>query len=172
MSLSNDDLSESEQSLDFFRANDAAPSVTPPASHESFSLLNTSQDHSPDSVLMSPLKDVEATCSDAAAVDATQPQEPVSSGSPEGAGRQDTGGAVSEKAEGFLQSQDPADEKGILEQSQITLASLTDTSLLDQDPTLTDEAASWGEEDPDVVRGSADWSREGLFILGFYLSFC
>lgn len=39
-------------------------------------------------------------------------------------------------------------EAGILEQSQITLVSLTDTSL------LTDDAASLAEEHPDVVRGS------------------
>lgn len=172
-SFSNDDLSEFEQSLDFFRAKDTSV-MTPPASHESFSLLITSQDHVHHSVLMSPPKDVElqapslsnlATCSDAPVVTTNQAQEPVGSGSggnlpsEEGAGMWDTA-ALSGKASELLPSQDLADEKGILEQSQITLVSLTDTSLQEQDATLTDEAGSWGEEHPDVVRGSADWSKD------------
>lgn len=160
-SFSNNDLSESEQSLDLFRAKDAATSVlTPPASHESFSLLLTSQDRVHESVLVSPPKDVTAlpkltACSDAPVGNTTQPQEPFSSGSvgeltsEEGAGMQDTAAAS---------------EKGILEQSQITLMSLTDTSLQDQGASLTDEH-------PDVVRGSTDWSRHSVcdFICPFFL---
>lgn len=177
-SFSNDDLSESEQSLDFFRAKDTSV-MTPPASHESFSLLITSQDHIHQSVLMSPPKDVEltapslsklATCSGAPGVTTTQAHEPVSSGcggnlSEEGAGMWDTA-AVSGKADEILQSQDSAEEKGILEQSQITLVSLTDTSLQDQDATLTDDAGSWGEEHPDVVKEEAQTGQKTdiLFI--------
>lgn len=178
-SFSNDDLSESERSLDFFRAKDAATSVmTPPASHESFSLLITSQDHVHQSVLLSPLKDMEATapslsklatCSDAPVANTTQPQEPVSSGSVEKLTSEEE--ADMQDAEELLHPQDSAGEKGILEQSQITLVSLTDTSLQDQDATLTDEAGSWGDEHPDVVKEEAQTGQDrcsvcvNLFVL-------
>lgn len=109
-SFSDDDLSESERSLDLFRARDAGTSGTaPPAWRDSSSLLITSQDHAHKSVL-------EGTV-------VSRAEEAVSGGSA---------------------------EAGILEQSQITLVSLTDTSL------LTDEAASLAEEHPDVVKGSTD----------------
>lgn len=48
-----------------------------------------------------------------------------------------------------LLSQEPAGEKGILEQSQITLVSVTDTTVDEPDTTVTDEAA-WGDKDPDA----------------------
>lgn len=133
--------SESERSLDFFRATDAAPAVMTP--HQSFSLLVTSQDHVHQSVLASPRRD-------APAGGTSQAQEAIGSASVEpltsegGAGVHDAA-AVSEQA----------DEKGILEQSQITLVSLTDTSLHDQEAALADEAACW-DEHPDVVRPSPD----------------
>ncbi|XP_051254471.1 uncharacterized protein cep295 isoform X8 [Dicentrarchus labrax] len=44
-----------------------------------------------------------------------------------------------------------ASEKGILEQSDITLVSLTDTTLQDQETTLTDEEGVWEDQHPDVV---------------------
>lgn len=53
-----------------------------------------------------------------------------------------------------LQSPHWADEDGILEQSQITLVSLTDTSLQDRDATLTDDAGSGAEEHADAVTGA------------------
>lgn len=118
-SFSDNDLSESERSLDLFRARDAGTSGTaPPAWRDSSSLLITSQDHAHKSVL-------EGTV-------VSRAEEAVSGGSA---------------------------EAGILEQSQITLVSLTDTSL------LTDEAASLAEEHPDVVKGSTD-----VFIV-LFLSF-
>lgn len=46
-----------------------------------------------------------------------------------------------------LISQEPAGEKGILEQSQITLVSVTDTTAEDLETTVTEEA-TW---DPDAV---------------------
>lgn len=47
-------------------------------------------------------------------------------------------------------SQEPAGEKGILEQSQITLVSVTDTTVDEPDTTVTDEA-TWGDKDPDAM---------------------
>ncbi|XP_035536030.1 centrosomal protein of 295 kDa [Morone saxatilis] len=44
-----------------------------------------------------------------------------------------------------------ASEKGILEQSDITLVSLTDTTLQDQETTTTDEEGVWEDQHPDVV---------------------
>lgn len=49
-----------------------------------------------------------------------------------------------------LISQEPAGEKGILEQSQITLVSVTDTTAEDLETTVTEEA-TWGDKDPDAV---------------------
>lgn len=112
-SFSTDGLSESEQSLDLFRAKDPGTSVTtPPAWHDSSSLLITSQDHAHQSVLGSSLKNLEVTtCSGAA-------------------------------------------EAGILEQSQITLVSLTDTSLLtdEEHPDVVKEEAQTGGKTPDPAQ--------------------
>ncbi|XP_034556597.1 centrosomal protein of 295 kDa isoform X2 [Notolabrus celidotus] len=51
-----------------------------------------------------------------------------------------------------LMIMDAASQKGILEQSEITLVSLTDTTLQDQETTLTDEEDIWEEKNPDGVR--------------------
>lgn len=164
-SSTNNDSSETDQSLEFFRAKDPVTSVMTPVSRESFSLLITSQDHICESVLVSPSVkvnvDLMATglsklCSDTPVVNIAQPEELVSSGSvekltcEEGPCMWDTV-SVSEKLDGLLQSQDLANEKGILEQSQITLVSLTDTSLQDQEATLADEAGPWGDKHLDAV---------------------
>lgn len=173
VSFSSDALSESEQSLDFFRVNDAAASVmTPPALHESFPLLITSPDPVHQSVC--PLGDMEVmpqslstleTCSNAPVVSTTRWQEAVSSSSADKRTCEDAA-ADSGKIEQLLESQDWAEDKGILEQSQITLVSLTDTSLQDQDATLTDEAGSGGEEHPEEVMEEANIGEDMfLFIL-------
>lgn len=49
-----------------------------------------------------------------------------------------------------LISQEPAGEKGILEQSEITLVSVTDTTTEDLETTVTEEATP-GDKDPDAV---------------------
>nr|XP_020479192.1 centrosomal protein of 295 kDa isoform X2 [Monopterus albus] len=56
-----------------------------------------------------------------------------------------------------------ASEKGILEQSEITLVSLTDTTLQDQDTAIAEEDGMWGDEHPDVVReeGQISCQTEG-----------
>lgn len=163
-SLNYDDPSEP---LEFFRDKDPVTSVTtPPASDQSFSLLITSQDRVRESLVSPSLKvDLElmATslsqlpgCSDASVVNTSEPEEPGRSGSvkltPEEGSR--VLDAVSEKVDVLLQSQD-SDEKGILEQSQITLVSLTDTSL-QEEWTLTDEAGSVGGDPPDEVRSGEE----------------
>lgn len=52
-----------------------------------------------------------------------------------------------------LFSQEPAGEKGILELSQITLVSVTDTTVDEPDTTVTDEA-TWGDKDPGVMENT------------------
>lgn len=61
----------------------------------------------------------------------------------------------SEESPGLLRAQDVDQDRGILEQSQITLVSLTDTSL--QDP--EDDAAPWGDGPQTVPggRGRRHW---------------
>lgn len=138
-SLTSDDSGGPERSLESFRAQEPVTSMTSlPASHESFSLLITSQDHVCDSALASPSLKVdpepaallEVTTFSGPPVVNVDPPEPV------------RGATVGEgsKVSSLLQRQDSADEKGILEQSQITLVSLTDTSEQDLEETLTDEA--------------------------------
>ncbi|KAK2913060.1 hypothetical protein Q8A73_007173 [Channa argus] len=53
--------------------------------------------------------------------------------------------------------QEMVSEKGILEQSEITLVSLTDTSLQDQDTTITEEAAGENKQ----LEGVKETEREG-----------
>lgn len=165
-SSTNNDSSEAEQSLEFFRAKDPVTSVMTPVSHESFSLLITSQDHICQSVLVSPSVkvnvDLMATglsklCSDTPVVNIAQPEELVRSGfvekltSEEGSCMWDTG-------------QDLANEKGILEQSVITLLSLTDTSLQDQEATLADEAGPWGDKHLDAVMEEGQTGQGSHFV--------
>lgn len=159
-SLTTNESLEPEQSREFFRAKDPGTGVTtPPASQESFSLLLGSPDHICASVLESPSIKADvgllATApstptrrSDAPVANAAQPGGPVRGSvvtlTPEDGSCLWDSAPVSEGPPGLLQAQDLAQEKGILEQSQITLVSLTDTSL--QEETLPDDAAPWGEE--------------------------
>lgn len=57
-------------------------------------------------------------------------------------------------------SQEAASEKGILEQSEITLVSLTDTTLPDQETTITDEEGPWEEKHPDGVTEEGQKGQE------------
>ncbi len=59
--------------------------------------------------------------------------------------------------------QEAASEKGILEQSEITLVSLTDTTLQDQETTVTDEEGIWEDKHPDGVREGGQKSQEVTF---------
>lgn len=165
-SLTYNDSSETEQSLEFFRAKDPVTSVMTPVSRESFSLLITSQDHICEPVLVSPSVkvnvDLMATglselCSDTPVANIGQPEELVSSGSvekltsEEGSCMWDTG-------------QDLGNEKGILEQSVITLVSLTDTSLQDQEATLADEAGPWEDKHLDAVMEEGQTGQDSHFV--------
>lgn len=60
----------------------------------------------------------------------------------------------------LLFNQEAASEKGILEQSEITLVSLTDTTLQDQETTITDEEEIWEDKLPDGVRDEGPKSQE------------
>ncbi|XP_040902301.1 centrosomal protein of 295 kDa isoform X1 [Toxotes jaculatrix] len=53
-----------------------------------------------------------------------------------------------------------ASEKGILEQSEITLVSLTDTTLQDQETTVTEEEGVWEDKHPDGAREEGQKSQE------------
>ncbi|XP_071351833.1 centrosomal protein of 295 kDa isoform X2 [Trachinotus anak] len=55
---------------------------------------------------------------------------------------------------------DAAGEKGILEQSEITLASLTDTTLQDQETTITEEEGIWEDKHPAGVREEGQKGQE------------
>ncbi|XP_056905627.1 uncharacterized protein cep295 isoform X3 [Takifugu flavidus] len=133
-SLTNHSL-EPEQSREFFRAKDPGTSVlTPPASQESFSLLLGSPEHICASVLESP-----SIRADVGLL-ATAPGDPVR-GSVGPLTPGDGSCLWDSQPPALLQAQDLDHEKGILEQSQITLVSLTDTSL--QDP---EDAAPWGDQ--------------------------
>lgn len=142
-SLTTNNSLEPEQSRELFRATDPGTGVmTRPASQESFWLLPGSPDHV--SVLDSPsikadvglLATAPPPTSDAPVANRAQPGGPVR-GPEDGSSLWD-----SEEPPGPLQDLDH--ERGILEQSQITLVSLTDTS--DPEETLPDEAAPRGDE--------------------------
>lgn len=60
----------------------------------------------------------------------------------------------------LLVSQEGASEKGILEQSEITLVSLTDTTLQDQETTITDEEGPWEDKNPDRVTEEGQKGQE------------
>ncbi|XP_065816078.1 centrosomal protein of 295 kDa [Labrus bergylta] len=167
---------ESEESPERLRAEEPSSCTTAsPEVHESFSQLMTSQLYSHESVLtVSPSKrtDVELTalnlshlnmCDDSTAVGLPQPKEADA----------DTN-CISKKNKSSVQELESAQssnlrnvasfsnmimeaacEKGILEQSEITLVSLTDTTLQDQETTLTDEEDIWEDRNPD------GWKEEG-----------
>ncbi|XP_078103166.1 centrosomal protein 295 isoform X1 [Sander vitreus] len=53
-----------------------------------------------------------------------------------------------------------ASEKGILEQSEITLVSLTDTTLQDQETTITEDEGIWEDKHPDGAREEGQKGHE------------
>lgn len=57
-------------------------------------------------------------------------------------------------------SQEAEHEKGILEQSMITLVSLTDSTLQDQETTLLDEERSVEDKDPDETMEEGQRDQE------------
>lgn len=131
---------EPEQSRELFRTTDPGTGVmTPPASQESFWLLPGSPDHVP--VLESPSISADVG-----------PLAPTSdAGGPVGGsvGAPEDRTCLWDSAPGTPQAQDLDLEPGILEQSQITLVSLTDTS--DPEETLQDDPAPRGEERVQMV---------------------
>nr|XP_046245960.1 centrosomal protein of 295 kDa [Scatophagus argus] len=127
------DSSESEPSPERLRTEQPSP---PPTSHESFSQLVTSQDHLHDVELTALSLSTLTLCEDTPAPSEPQPEEPISdecTGEPERLSYLRIDPAISEK------TLEAAGEKGILEQSEITLVSLTDTTLQDPETTVTDE---------------------------------
>lgn len=60
------------------------------------------------------------------------------------------------KLSSLLVDQEAAREKGILEQSQITLVSTTDTTLEDIDRTMNDEEDTCGDEHPGCLKEEQD----------------
>ncbi|TKS80614.1 Centrosomal protein of 295 kDa [Collichthys lucidus] len=122
---------ESEPSPERLRTDKPPSCLTPPhALHESFSQLITSQHH-PHEVELTALSLSNLTMCDDALTLKLQPEEPFRE-------------LESEQTEA-------GGEKGILEQSEITLVSLTDTTLQDQETTITDEDGVWDDKHPDRV---------------------
>ena len=61
--------------------------------------------------------------------------------------------------------QEAAGEKGILEQSEITLVSLTDTTLQDQETTITDEDEPQEDKHPAGAREEGQEGNEPEVII-------
>ncbi|XP_027135702.1 centrosomal protein of 295 kDa isoform X2 [Larimichthys crocea] len=136
----NDPSIESELSPERLRTDKPPSCLTPPhALHESFSQLITSQHH-PHEVELTALSLSNLTMCDDALTLKLQPEEPFRELESEQTVR-----PASEKLS------EAGGEKGILEQSEITLVSLTDTTLQDQETTITDEDGVWDGKHPDRV---------------------
>ncbi|XP_070685424.1 centrosomal protein of 295 kDa [Pempheris klunzingeri] len=164
---------ESEPSPERLRAEEPSGcTAVPPASQESFSLLITSQCHPHESVLtVSPTRrtDVEITALSLSNLTMNDDSPPL--GVLVDADRNLISERIGDSAPssdlcaGELESEqrtpvsdkppEAAGEKGILEQSEITLVSLTDTTLQDQETTFTEEEEEegiWEEEHPDGAK--------------------
>ncbi|XP_044058281.1 centrosomal protein of 295 kDa isoform X2 [Siniperca chuatsi] len=179
---------ESEPSPERLRTEEPSSCMTAsPTLHESFSQLITSQHHPQESVLMvSPTTrtDVELTalclstltmCDDAPTVDMPQPEGAEADGSCISKRHGDSvpfndlcAGELKSEQGSNLRNAIPvskkileaASEKGILEQSEITLVSLTDTTLQDQETTITDDEGIWEDKHPDGVREEGGKGQE------------
>ncbi|TDH15402.1 hypothetical protein EPR50_G00030590 [Perca flavescens] len=138
---------ESEPSPERVRTEDLSGCVADsPTSQESFSQLATSQYQPRDSVLM-----LSPTMM-----------------SPEGADADRNG--ISERLGDAVPFSDlcpvsdkiweAASEKGILEQSEITLVSLTDTTLQDQETTIAEDEGIWEDQPPDGAREEGQKGHE------------
>ncbi|XP_056297464.1 uncharacterized protein cep295 isoform X2 [Pseudoliparis swirei] len=148
---------ESEPSPERLREEEPSGcAAVSPASHDSSSQLITSDCHPDESVLMlSPAADVELTALSLSRLtmcdDATRVDMPL----PEGAAAD--GNHVWPFSYKILEA---AGEKGILEQSEITLVSLTDTTLQDQEETDTEEVGMWDDDHPDGVEEEGQRAQE------------
>ncbi|XP_075892081.1 centrosomal protein 295 isoform X3 [Nelusetta ayraudi] len=147
-----DDSAHSDLSPERFRREEPVGSVA--ASLDSLSLdslsqLLSSQQQSQDSVLLPSLttEKVDAVCPSL-----TSPAVRGHSLENDSAGQAkcELGSSFRSASPVSEGSMEPAGEKGILEQSQITLVSVTDTTAEDLETTVTEEA-TWGDKDPDAV---------------------
>ncbi|XP_039646701.1 centrosomal protein of 295 kDa isoform X2 [Perca fluviatilis] len=138
---------ESEPSPERVRTEDPSGCVADsPASQESFSQLATSQYQPRDSVLvLSPtMMSPEGADADRNVIsERLGDAVPFSDLCP-----------VSDKIWGG------ASEKGILEQSEITLVSLTDTTLQDQETTIAEDEGIWEDKPPDGAREEGQTGHE------------
>ncbi|XP_034722491.1 uncharacterized protein LOC117941633 [Etheostoma cragini] len=130
---------ESEPSPEHLRTEDPSScKADDPALQESYSQLTTSQNQTSESVLI-----VSPTMM-----------------SPEGADADRN--AVSERLGNLWPVSDKlwevGSEKGILEQSQITLVSLTDTTLEDQETAITEDEGTWEDKHQD---GASEEGQKG-----------
>ncbi|XP_031719464.1 uncharacterized protein cep295 isoform X2 [Anarrhichthys ocellatus] len=143
---------ESEPSSEHLRAEEPSScAAASPASHESFSQLITSQCHPHESVLvLSPdtRTDEEPT---ALSLSRLTMCDDMSEGPRADRNR------VCPFSDKILEA---AGEKGILEQSEITLVSLSDTTMQDQEKTITEEEGTWEDEHPDSVREEGQQAQE------------
>uniref|UniRef100_UPI0037E7F921 neurofilament medium polypeptide-like n=1 Tax=Semicossyphus pulcher TaxID=241346 RepID=UPI0037E7F921 len=185
----NDDLPvESEPSPERLRAEEPPCSTTAsPVLHQSFSQLITSQCHPHESVLvLSPTvrTDVELTALSLSSLTVSDHLPTVGMPQPEEADvdtnctsemNKDSvqfgdlcAGDLKSELDPNLRNASPvlhlimeaASEKGILEQSEITLVSLTDTTLQDQETTITEEEDIWEDTNPDGVRVEGQRGQE------------
>ncbi|KAM7398864.1 hypothetical protein PAMP_018173 [Pampus punctatissimus] len=140
---------ESEPSPERLRTEE--PSLTTSnALHESFSQLLTSQCHAHESVLMvSPTtQDVELTAQSLSHLTVCEPEEEEADRDPHARELESEQSlnlnavSVSDK---ILEA---AGKEGILEQSEITLVSMTDTTL-DKDTTVSEEEGTWEDKHPE-----------------------
>nr|XP_033486685.1 uncharacterized protein cep295 isoform X2 [Epinephelus lanceolatus] len=147
---------ESEPSPERLRTEESSRCITAsPALPDSFTQLITSQNHPDESALMmSPMRaEVELTalslsnltmCDDAPTVGTLQPEEADADRNCVSERRNSIPlGDLCPVSNKILEA---ASEKGILEQSEITLVSLTDTTLQDQEITITEEQGQKGHE--------------------------
>ncbi|XP_036977228.1 centrosomal protein of 295 kDa isoform X3 [Acanthopagrus latus] len=145
-----DDVSESESSPERLRAEQPSSCVTTsPASDQSLTQLVTSQNHPPDVELTALSLSNLILSDDAPAESVSQPEEPLSESEQSLDLRTDVP---------VLEKMEAAGEKGILEQSEITLVSLTDTTLQDQETTITDEDEPQEDKHP---AGAREEGQEG-----------
>lgn len=139
-----DDSAHSDLSPERFRREEPVGSAA--ASLDSLSQLLSSQQQSQDSVLL-PSPTTEK-------VDAVCPSLTIRGRSLEndsaGEAKCELGSSFRSASPVSEGSMEPAGEKGILEQSQITLVSVTDTTAEDLETTVTEEATR-GDKDPDAV---------------------
>ncbi|XP_073340063.1 uncharacterized protein cep295 isoform X3 [Pagrus major] len=144
---------ESEPSPECLRAEQPSSCVTTsPALDQSLIQLITSQNHPHDVELTALSLSNLSVCDDAPAASVSQPEEPFSESEQSLNLRSDV--PPSEKM------MEAAGVKGILEQSDITLVSLTDTTLPDQETTVTDEDELQEDKHPDGAREEGQEGKE------------